>query len=489
VRRSLAILLLATLSACGGPALRAPEVPLVEGYGATPALLQERPGATQRVIPGRDIPAQWWTLFQSPALDRLVREALDDSPTIARAAAKLRQAREVLEGRSGATRPRVDAGLTANRVDVNPESLGAPQLPVDMPLNLYLASVRVSYNLDLFGATRHELEALRAAADSSRYELEAARQALAANVVTTAIRAASLHEQIAHAEGALALQSRQVAIAEGMEKAGGFAHAEVAARREELARARAALPDLVREREQLHHRLAIYTGRAPGAPGIPEIRLAELRLPGELPLSLPSALVRQRPDILASEALLQEAAARVGVATANLYPQVTLTATAGSLASSGSGLFSSGTAFYLLGASLAQPLFNGGELQSKRRLAVAAYDQAAAVYRETVLRAFGNVADTLRALEADAVRLDERTAGVREARSQEGIAAARYAAGGVSELALLEARRRTHNGLAEQARALADQHADSAALLQAVGGGWWNEAHAQASPPPAAAIK
>jgi len=468
-------LVLAILAGCGGTAVRTPEIPVAEGYTTAPIPA----GATgeQRIVMGADIPAQWWSLYQSPALDALVREALDASPTIARAAAKLREARETLEGRSGATSlPRVDGKLSANRVDLEPEAIGAPQLPVQFPLTLYLATVNVSYTFDFFGATRNELEALRAEVDADRFELEAARQALAANVVTSAIRSASLRAQIARTEEALEWQSRQLAIAEALERAGGLAQADVAARREELARSRAALPDLRRDLEQVRHRLAIYLGRAPGAADGPEVRLDELKLPAQLPVSLPSQLVRQRPDILAAEALLREAGGRVGVANANLYPQITLSAQLGSLSSTGTGLLSAGTGFSLLGASLTQPIFHGGELRAKQRAAVAAYDQAAAAYRDTVLHAFGNVADSLRAIEMDASRVAERSAAAREAQAQERIASARHDAGGVSELALLEARRRLNAALIEETRAIADRHADSAALLQSVGGGWWNEA-------------
>jgi NodT family efflux transporter outer membrane factor (OMF) lipoprotein len=257
------------------------------------------------------------------------------------------------------------------------------------------------------------------------------------------------------------------------------AKVDVVARREELARNRAALPELRRDLEAARHRLAIYAGRPPGAADVVEPSLDELQLPHDLPVSVPSALVRQRADVLAAEALLREAGARVGVATANLYPQITLTATAGSLSTSGSGLFSSGTGLYLLGASLVQPIFHGDELQAKRRAAVAAYDQAAAAYREAILAAFQNVADTLRALEADAAKVKERTDAAEAGRSYETIVSARHAAGGVSELTLLEAQRRRYVARADLARALADRHADSAALFQAMGGGWWNAAPAR----------
>jgi NodT family efflux transporter outer membrane factor (OMF) lipoprotein len=225
----------------------------------------------------------------------------------------------------------------------------------------------------------------------------------------------------------------------------------------------------------VRHRIAVYTGRPPSAPGIPEFRLSELQLPPELPLAVPSELARQRPDIRAAEALLKQAGARVGVATANLYPQITLSANAGSLASNGGDFLSGGTGFYLLGASLAQPLFHGDELQSKRRSAVAAYEQAGAAYREAVLLGFQNVADTLRALETDAVKLKERAEAAVQARSYHDIISARYEAGGVSFLSLLDAQRKLRGARLEQAQAIADRYADSAALLQALGGGWWKK--------------
>jgi NodT family efflux transporter outer membrane factor (OMF) lipoprotein len=201
----------------------------------------------------------------------------------------------------------------------------------------------------------------------------------------------------------------------------------------------------------------------------------DLQLPSELPLSLPSELARQRPDIRAAEALLQQASARVGVATANLYPQITLSANVGSLASNGGDLFASGTGFYILGASLAQPLFHGGELEAKRRSAVASYEQAGAAYQEVVLQGFQNVADVLRALEADAKKLKERSEAATQARTYHDITSARFKAGGVSYFFLLDAQRKLHGALIDRTQALADRYADSAALFQALGGGWWRD--------------
>jgi NodT family efflux transporter outer membrane factor (OMF) lipoprotein len=452
---------------CTHDAVRPPEVPTAARYTATPV-------TEERLVQGKDIPAQWWTLFQSPALDGLVRQALDASPSLARANAKLRQAQEDLSARTGGTRfPKVDGKVSANRVDVNPQSLGVPALPVQTPFNLYLASVSVSYTFDLFGANRRELEGLQAGIDYQRYELEAARLTLAGNVVTAAIREASLREQIAATQEIVELQERQLAITERLVKLGTAAQADAVAQRLDLAQIRAVLPDLQRQLEQVRHRLAVYIGQPPGAAKLPEFKLTDLQLPPELPLSLPSELARQRPDIRAAEALLQQAGARVGVATANLYPQITLSANVGSLASNGGDLFSSGSGFYLLGASLTQPLFHGGELEAKRRSAIAAYDQAGAAYQEAVLQGFQNVADVLRALEADASKLKDRTEAATQARTYHDITSARFKAGGVSYFFLLDAQRKLHGALIDRTQALADRYADSAALFQALGGGWW----------------
>lgn len=483
MRRRLGLVSVAAwLASCTHEPPRPPDLPAAAQYVPGAAIEQTAAaggfpgGQAQRFVAGLDVPAQWWSLFQSPALDALVRQALQNSPTLAQAEARLRQAQEERGARAGATQwPAVNAKLSANRVDVGADSFGGPGLPASFPLNLYLASVAVSYDFDLFGANRHELQALQATIDQQRHELDAARLMLAGNVVTAAIREAALREQIACTEQIVALQQQRLAIVERLQQIGTAAQADVVAQRLELAQTRALLPELQRQLEQLRHRLAVYTGQAPGAAQLPQLRLAELQLPAELPLSLPSQLARQRPDIRASEALLQQAGERVGVATANLYPQIVLTANVGSLATHAGDLFGGGTLFQLLGASLSQPIFRGGELQAKRRASVAAYEQAAAAYRQAVLLGLQNVADVLRALQADALKLQQRAEAAEQARLQQQILAARYAAGGVSLYVLLDAERHLQSALLDRTQAVADRHADTAALLQALGGGWWKE--------------
>jgi NodT family efflux transporter outer membrane factor (OMF) lipoprotein len=474
--------LTAAIAACASEPVRPPEVPSPAQY--TPDPVMERTasagdvhgGQAQNFVAGKDVPSQWWRLFESPALDELVRQALENSPTLAQASAKLRQAEEDRGARAGANQlPRVDGKLSANRIDIDPQSVGAQNLPFSTPFNLFFAGVSVSYNFDLFGATRHDLEALQAEIDYQRYQLEATRLMLAGNVVTSAIREASLREQIATVEEMISLQQRRLAIVERLEQLGTAAQRDVVAQRLELAQTRALVPDLQRQLEQVRHRLAVYIGQAPGAAQLPQFRLAELRLPSELPLSLPSELARQRPDIRAAEELLRQAGERVGVATANLYPQITLTANVGSLTTHAGDLFGAGTLFYLLGASLTQPIFRGGELQAKRRAAVAAYERAGAAYKEVVLQGLQNVADVLRALEADAKMLHERGEAAAQASRNRDIVSARYQAGGVSFDTLLDAERRLRSAQLDRTQAVADRYADSAALLQALGGGWWKE--------------
>jgi NodT family efflux transporter outer membrane factor (OMF) lipoprotein len=350
-------------------------------------------------------------------------------------------------------------------------------LAEDFPITLATASVSVSYTLDLFGKNRRELEALRAAVEYERFELEAARLMLAGNVVTAAIEEASLREQIEATEAAVALEGRQLEIVERLEQLGGVPKVDVVSQSGELARTRAALPALRRGLEQTRHRLAVYLGQPPAAAQLPEFHLADLRLPTELPLSLPSDLARQRPDIRAAEALFHEASARVGVATANFYPRITLSGTAGAVAVT--PLLNGVAGFALLGASLTQPLFHGGELKARKRSALAALDQAGAAYREAVLSGLQDVADTLVALDADARTLRERAEAAASAKTAYDIprGSTRAAASACSRL--LDAQRQQLAASIEETRAIGDRFADSAALFQALGGGWWTAETAQ----------
>ena len=482
-RASLVASISLALAACAvGPDFKPPEAPkVVADHPYTPVPLPAQTasapgaaGASQRFVPGDDIPAQWWQLYRSEPLDQLIRSALAQSPTLASARAALRQAQESYNADAGSKRlPSVTGQLGATRERVSEASSGAPGGSV---FSLYSASVDVSYTIDAFGATRRELEGLQAAVDYQRYQVEAAYLSLTANVVTTAIQEASLRAQLKATRDVLDAEAQSLAVVEKQAGLGAVARSVVLAQRTQVAQTRATLPALEKSLAQTRHQLAVYAGRLPGDDGLPEFGLESLQLPQDLPVSLPSSLARQRPDIRASEALLHEASAQIGVATANLYPQITLSGSAGVQSLKLDKLFSSGSTAWSLGAGLLQPIFNGGALQAKKRGAVAAFDAAQAQYQQTVLNAFLNVANTLRALDSDAEALRAQSESESLARESLDLVTRQYKLGAVSYLALLDAQRTYQQARVGLVQAQAARYADTAALFQALGGGWWNRA-------------
>lgn len=481
VRPALCLGISAVLVACAvGPDFQAPAAPAVQQYTAGPQLQATAGssgagGAPQYFDSGMDIPAQWWSLFHSPQLDALVRTALANSPQIAQAKATLRQASATLEGETGATRyPQVDLQLGGARQQIDTTALGIPNVQQAGPFNLYNASLNVSYTVDAFGANRRMLEGLQAQAQNQTEELQAARLALAANVVTAAIRQAALQAQTDSTLQMLGLQRQQLAIMAQRLTAGGIAELDLKNQRALVAQSEAALPVLQQQMAQVTHQLAVYLGQAPGAATLPPLDLNALVLPEHLPLSLPSALARQRPDIRAAEATLHQASAQVGVATAGLYPQLTISGSAGAEQTHIANIADS-LNVWSIGLRLMQPLFHGGELRARKRSAVAAYDAAAAGYQQTVLQGLQQVADSLRALENDALALQARTQAAESSRSSLAITLKRYQAGGVSHLSLLDAQRQSMQNDLDRTIAQAARYTDTAALLQALGGGWWDE--------------
>jgi NodT family efflux transporter outer membrane factor (OMF) lipoprotein len=431
-------------------------------------------GSAQRFVGGGEIPARWWELFRSAELDRWIREALENSPTLDATEATLRRAQEIRRARSGELLPAVDVSASVSRQQPSGASLGLPDARFN-PFTLYNASVDVSYALDLFGGLRRELEAFQAQVDYRRFQLEGAYLTLASNVVTTAIQEASLRGQLQATREIVATQEEQLALVEKQFEMGGIARTDVLAQRASLAQTRATLPPLEKRLAQTRHLLAVLAGRFPGdAADLPEFDFEGLRLPEDLPVSLPSSLARQRPDIRSAEELLHAASATVGVATANLYPQVTLSGRYGTEATHAGDLFGPGSAVWGIGANLLQPVFRGGALQAERRAAVAGFDEASALYRETVLQAFREVADVLRALEYDARTLKAQAEAEASARDTLEIAKKQVRLGATSYLSLLNAQRQYHLARILLVQALSVRYADTAALFQALGGGWWN---------------
>ncbi len=463
-----------------GPTYHTPEALRTTTYTSTQfpdktASVPGPGGAEQHLALGQQIPAQWWTLFHSASLDQLVRQALSGNPTLTAAKATLRESQETLNAIVGSVLyPKVDASASIMQEKISGAEFGLPNEKFP-PFTLYNASVNVSYALDLFGGARRELEASESQVDFQRFQLEGAYLAITANVVTTAVKEASLRAQIEALNEIMAALQTQFDLVEIQFKLGGAARTDVLAQRTQLEQTRATLPPLEKELEQTRNLLAVFTGRLPSESVVlPEFTLDQLQLPAELPVSLPSSLVRQRPDIRASEALLHAASAQVGVATANQYPQINLTGSIGYLSTSSRTLFQPGSGVYSLGAGLLQPVFHGGQLSAERRAAVAAYDQALAQYQAVVLQAFQNVADVLRALNADARTLKAQATAAAAASDTLDLTQKQFQLGGVSYLSLLNAERQYQQTRIDLIQAQAARYADTAALFQALGGGWWN---------------
>ncbi|WP_176081938.1 efflux transporter outer membrane subunit [Paraburkholderia tropica] len=478
--RSLVLASSFVLAACAvGPDFHAPAAPDTPTYTreALPSATASAPGtggAPQTFASADHAPRAWWTQFGSPALDALVDEALRASPTLESARAKLVEARENYNAQAGATLfPSIDAKLSGTRQKIDLAAFGITQVPNPGPFTLYDASVSISYVFDIFGANRRALEATLAQVNYQEYELQAAQLSVAGNVVAAALRRASLRSQIDTTQQLIDAQTRQLAIMEARLAAGGVARLDVHSQRTLLAQTRATLPPLTTQLAQTDHQLAILLGAPPSSDAYVQARdaltLDALHLPDTVALTLPATLARERPDIRASEALLHQASANIGVATANLFPQISLSASVGSERTRVADVIG-GLNIWNVGLGLTQPIFHGGELRAKRRASQAAYDAAFADYRQTVLLALQQVADTLHALQDDALELQARDTAAREAQASADIARARYAAGGVSEFDLVDAQRQALQTALDRTRAQATRLADTAALYQSLGG-------------------
>jgi len=453
-----------------GPDFERPMAPVVPRYteNALPpetvsAAIQG--GDAQRFLDGADVPGQWWTLFGSPALNQLVEMALAGNPNLDAAQASLRQARENYIATAGGLQPQVDArgGIQRERA-INEGNT----------FDLFSASVDVSYAVDAFGGLRRGLEAAGAVEENTRFELEATYVSLISNVIISAIQQASLRGELAATQDIINAQAQQLDLLNQQFELGAVARGDVLAQQSQLAQTQASLPPLQRELEQTRNQLALLLGRFPAEGQIPIIELSDLVLPQQLPLSLPSKLVEQRPDVRASEATLHQASALVGVADADLLPQFTLS---GSLSSS-AGVFTEfltlqNTALQLA-AGVTQPIFNGGTLRARQRAAVAQFDQAQAQYRSTVLSAFTDVANVLSALQRDAETLQVQLYAEQTAGQSLEITTERFQAGAIAYLSLLDAQRTYQQARILLVRAQANRYSDTVALFTSLGGGWWN---------------
>ncbi|MGO8915925.1 MAG: efflux transporter outer membrane subunit [Stellaceae bacterium] len=474
------VLVVALVAGCAvGPDFKRPAAPAVTGYAREPlsaetASADVAGGAAQRFVEGLDIPGQWWALFHSEPLSALVEQALKANPDLQAAQAALRVAQENVAAQQGFYYPSVSGNFSASR-QKNPTAVIAPTLSSGTPyFNLYTPQLSISYVPDVFGLNRRTVEGLAAQAEMQRYQLEATYLTLTSNVVAAAVQEASLRGQIAATQEIVAVESQLLDLLRRQNALGQIAEADVVQQEAALAQAQASLPPLQKQLALERDLLTALAGRLPSEEVEQRFDLAGLELPQELPVSLPARLVEQRPDMQAASASLHQASAGIGVAIANRLPNLTLTGGVGTTAAQLDRLFNPGTGFWSIAGSLTQPIFEGGTLLHKERAARAAFDQAAAQYRSTVITAFQNVADSLRALQFDADALKAAVAAEHAAAESLEISRRQLELGAISFITLLTAEQTELTARIALVLAQANRFADTAALFQALGGGWWN---------------
>jgi NodT family efflux transporter outer membrane factor (OMF) lipoprotein len=478
VTASLVVLFIAGCAV--GPNFKRPAPPDVNDYTAHPlaptaATPNVSGGQPQRFAVGADLSADWWTLFHSAALNELIEQSLSNNHDLKSAQAALTVARENVLAQRGAYYPSVEADFSATRQKQSEQI--APALNSNTFLyNLFTPQVSVSYVPDVFGLNRRTVESLAAQEQEARFQMIAAYTTLTSNVVVTAIQVGAVQMQIDATHELIDSTASTVKILQYQFDKGYANGLDVAAQDALLAQVSATLPPLIKQQAQLRDLLAVLAGRYPNQAPPDKFDLATLQLPEDLPLSLPSALVSQRPDVLQAEANLHDASAKIGIAIANRLPNFVLTANAGSSATAMSQLFKSGTGFWGVGAAATAPIFQGGTLLHHERAAKAAYDQAAEQYRSTVLTALQNVADTLTALEQDAEAVKAAAKAADAAKVTLDLAQRQWQSGYAGYLALLSAQQTYQQGRINLIQAQANRFADTAALFQALGGGWWHRA-------------
>jgi len=475
---ALTLALALTLPGCTlGPDFTRPDPPKADTYlpdtqmnlvaGGIPG------GEAQTLVQGMDIPGQWWAVFQSPQLNGLIDSALRANPDVQAAVAGLKQAEENARAQRATLFPIIQGGLGASQ-NQTPNSLSPATASGATIYGLFTAGLTLTYALDLWGGNRRQIESAEALAEAQCFQLEGAYLSLASNVVAAAIQEAALRAQVEATERIIAAQRETLDILQRQSTLGAITGADVAAQQASLAQSEATLPPLQKALAQQRNLLAVLTGRLPNQEMAEKFTLQDLKLPTDLPLSLPSRMVEQRPDVRAAESNLHSASALLGVAIANQFPQITISAGINSQSLSLDSLFMPGVQGSTIGVSALQTIIDGGALSARKRAAKAALEQADAQYRSTVLQAFRNVADTLRALEYDAVTLKASVDSERAAGVSLDIAKRRLALGDTTYVFVLLAELTYQQALVTEIQAQSNRLTDTAALFQALGGGWWN---------------
>ena len=475
LRAPIALLAALFLCACTvGPDFVRPAPPDVQGYTPEQAATgtATADGQAQHFLPGAELAADWWRLFKSASLDSVVRQAIADNPTVQAAEASLRQSQDALRAGSGVFYPQIDLGGGALRERSAPVQQGSAA-PASI-FNVATLSGTISYTLDLFGGERRMVEGLQAQTDYQRNLYRAAYLTLTGNVVNTCIARAAYAAQIRATRQMIGIEQQQLKATEAQYRAGTIPYSSVLSVRSLIAANQATLAPLEQKLSQAEHLLATLEGVDPAGVTLPDIELSALALPADLPVSLPSELVRQRPDILSAEAQLHVASANIGVATAAQFPKFSLSATYGTAGSTMEKLLGAGNRFWSFGPSLVAPLFHGGTLEAERQAAIDAHLQSQALYRQTVLNAFAQVADALKALEHDAEALQAQADAQQFAGEALRLVQVNYRAGMVAYLDVLAADVQFHQATMGYLQAIAQRQQDTVALFAALGGGWWN---------------
>ncbi|HYP63713.1 MAG TPA: efflux transporter outer membrane subunit [Acidocella sp.] len=469
------LVLLFALEGCEvGPDFHTPGTP--DAALATP---QQGGTSAQNFNVGADIEGDWWALFQNKALDQMVSTALTNNPSLTAAQETLVQAEETLRAAGGMLAPTVSFGANVEREKLSAAQLAsfgntAGQSESIPPFTLYGTNFSISYDLDIWGESRRYIEQQAAQADYQRDELEAAYLSLTGNIVTEAVQAASLRGQIDATNSIIAAETQLLQILQSQQGLGGASGAQVLQQQAQLAQSQATLPPLQAALAQTQNQLTAYQGALPGGAAPPAVTLDDFTLPQNVPVSLPSAIVAQRPDIRAAEAQLHAASANVGVVTAQMLPQITLTGQVGHSALTTGTLFTPQSVLWNVAAGLTQPIFEGGQLEANRKGAIAAWRGSVAQYQNVVVTSFQSVADALAALQYDADELTEATAAREAAEQSLQVTTAQFQLGGQPLTAVLTAQTTYQDAALAEVKAKAARLSDTAALYVALGGGWWH---------------
>lgn len=458
------------LAGCAvGPDFKTPEPPVASSYLSDPAG-DRVPGHV--IVHGAEIPPRWWELLRSPALNRLVADGIAHNADLAAAEAAVRVAQANALAQRGALFPSISGGFDASHQKVATD-LSSPLESGANIFNLHTGQVTISYVADVWGGTRRLVESADAQREMSAFQREGVYLTLASNIALAAIEEARLRGQIAATRRVIGLQAELLRLLRRQQEQGQIALTDVAAQKTALAQTHLTLPPLEKQLAQQHHLLSFLTGRLPGDAPDETFDLASFRPPRRLPLSLPADLVRQRPDIRAAEANLRASNAMIGVAIANRLPQITLTGNAGAAVARLADLATPGAGLWMLAGSAAQTIFDAGTLKNKQHATEQQTSQALAQYRGTVLAAFRNVADVLRALQADARSIRAATDAERSASQNIALLRKQADQGQISISLLLAAQQAYLQTTLARLDAQAAQLADTVALFQALGGHWW----------------